>query len=657
MADKRSGRHTTVDLNGSEEYLVHESDLSEASNSKEEIRAWMTVNRKLRKQGLSSIRILPSQEVDCNSGRYVCLDLDSSFSLRAALISLIKDVATKETVIEDLNRKLTDLEDEISELRETSAHATSKAKDLKVMLECSRARVQELEEQSSVMSSAPRSGSDEMERLRNTKQAMGKRCRQLEAKVDHQEKEIERLKREVFAFAQEDERRSKRQNEVFSGFKKRASKSHSATDQKLLDIIDSYENQIQGLRKQIASKSSSTSDTSPQEERNVSNSYSGPHSNNFKAIMQSYEKQLKEKEKIIQNLECEKNMVNQNLELRPEVWDYRVLAQRVKKLERVLALHNISVPGEKAAKDPFRAHKKFSTRLDDLDYLPLEHCHQYLKEVCCELQIDNLDCMLDVIQELKVEGSKSDRYVEYCRELSEIVEGMDEQLQHRSRFYRRERNVETVLCDSNMRYYLNVVSNWRQDICCLDDLQRAINSLLDRTVPWVRAHMETDHSVADMVELLERVTHSDKSPYPKTVMEEVSRSTLEELVSHFQVLFDSPRISGVLPRMNEVYRVLGELRNVQNTLKCQLGLPEDAHSSALVDAVGKICHTHNSTTAKQLKRLLQCDDLNGVIRRLDEHTEFFPAFQCIMHKLFHILGVSRMDEVIPAVRALKLLSS
>ncbi|GFS07765.1 centrosomal protein of 70 kDa [Elysia marginata] len=634
MAEKAGGRYPTVGFHDNEDFSGHENGSGESSNSTEEIRAWMAVNRRLRKHGLSSIRILPSQDVESSSGRYVCLDLGSSFTLRASLGSLITDVTNKEKIIQDLNKSIADLQDEVSELRDRSAHATSKAKDIKVMLECSRARVQELEEQQSISSSVPRSVSDETERLRNTKQAMGKRCRQLEAKVEEQDSEIERLKKEIFMFAKEDERRTKRQNEVFSSFRKRTSKAHITMDQ-----------------------NSSRRDSSPSVEPDSSSSNCGPHSNNFKAILKSYEKQLREKERIIENLECEKDMVNRNLDSRPEVCDYRVLAQRVKKLERVLALHNISIPGEKAAKDPFSAHRKFSTRLEDLDYLPLEHCHFYLKQVCCELQIDNLDCVAAVLQEMKEEGSNSDRYMEYCRELSEVVESMDSQYQHRSRFYRGERSVDAALCDSNMRYYLDVVYNWRKDISCLDELQSAINSLLDKTVPWLRAHMMTDHSVADMVELLERVVHSDRSPCPKTVMEEVCRSTLEQIVSHFQTLFDTPRISGVLPRMNEVYRVLGELRNVQRTLKNQLGLPEDAHSSALVDAVGKICHMHNSTTAKQLKRLLQTDDLNGVIRRLDEHSEFFPAFQCIIHKLFNILGVCRMDEVIPAVRALKLLAS
>ena len=62
---------------------------------------------------------------------------------------------------------------------------------------------QELEEQQSLSSSVPGPVSDETERLRNTKQAMGKKCRQLEAKVTQQEKEIERLKKEIFMFAEE----------------------------------------------------------------------------------------------------------------------------------------------------------------------------------------------------------------------------------------------------------------------------------------------------------------------------------------------------------------------------------------------------------------------------------------------------------------------
>ena len=38
-----------------------------------------------------------------------------------------------------------------------------------------------------------------------------------------------------------------------------------------------------------------------------------------------------------------------------------------------------SIPGEKPNKDPYRMKKKYSTKLEDLDYLPLDFCRQHLR--------------------------------------------------------------------------------------------------------------------------------------------------------------------------------------------------------------------------------------------------------------------------------------
>ena len=40
-----------------------------------------------------------------------------------------------------------------------------------------------------------------------------------------------------------------------------------------------------------------------------------------------------------------------------------------------------SVPGEKLKTDPYRLKRKFSTKVEDLDYLPLDLCHQYLRVI------------------------------------------------------------------------------------------------------------------------------------------------------------------------------------------------------------------------------------------------------------------------------------
>ena len=54
--------------------------------------------------------------------------------------------------------------------------------------------------------------------------------------------------------------------------------------------------------------------------------------------------------------------------------------------------------------------------------------------------------------------------------------------------------------------------------------------------------------------------------------EHPSRSVLENIVQHFQTLFDVPNTAGVYPRMNQIFTKLGEVHNVLHTLKNLLGL-------------------------------------------------------------------------------------
>ena len=49
------------------------------------------------------------------------------------------------------------------------------------------------------------------------------------------------------------------------------------------------------------------------------------------------------------------------------------------------------------------------------------------------------------------------------------------------------------------------------------------------------------------------------------------------MVAHFQKLFDAPSLSGVYPRMNEVYTRLGEMTNAMRNLRDVLGLGRQNH--------------------------------------------------------------------------------
>lgn len=56
------------------------------------------------------------------------------------------------------------------------------------------------------------------------------------------------------------------------------------------------------------------------------------------------------------------------------------------------------------------------------------------------------------------------------------------------------------------------------------------------------------------------------------VLESPTKHTLSSMVSHFGKLFDVASLSGVYPRMNEVYTRLGEMTNMTRNLREVLGL-------------------------------------------------------------------------------------
>ncbi|KAL8601360.1 hypothetical protein ACOMHN_054653 [Nucella lapillus] len=637
---------------------------------------WTEVNRQLRKQGFQSVRVLPAKDVSLSTGRYVCLDPDSNVLLRHNLLTLLAECDHRQTLVHDLMEANKRLKEDLSAMTELANKERSKAKDLKIMLECSRKRVQELERDRDV---AAVSVVEEGEKGRNLRHAIHKRCKHLEEGYSEKELELDKLQKKLRILQDEEEKRVKRQNQVFQDFKKRTAKAHSLTDGKLLDIIDLYEGQLYDLidgvlldiidlyegqlydlKQELEAAQRGESRLQGQEDVSSASIRGLDPMKNAKHIIKGLERQLQEADRRTKSLEDEKELLSLEMGSRPQVTDYRLAALHVKKLERLLTLHNISIPGEKNARDPFRAKRQYSTSLDDLDYLPVDICQHYLRELCSELGVDDLDNVLPEIRELSKRLEMANQYQEYCYDLQQTVGRLQNPAWAPSRQHHHGNMAgedNSALTEENIRHSLQMVENWRLDMVQLQDLQESLNRLLERVVPRARIHFTPSHSVCDMTEIIDGLADEETTALTKEGYEHISRSTLENIVEHFQTLFDVPVVSGILTTMTDVYRRLGEAQNVLNTLKNLLGLGDDCNSASVVDAVGRLCQAHNSTTSRQLQQLFETDNLASVIRRLDEHNEFFPAFKEIMSKLMEILVVERMDQVIPAVRALKLLTS
>ncbi|XP_021366290.1 uncharacterized protein LOC110458732, partial [Mizuhopecten yessoensis] len=339
MAD--TGSRSPLRWGGPKDWRSQADDLAD-TGYQNEVEEWVELNRKLKQTGLPGIKLLHPADVTLLAGRTISLDTPMSKIIRENLISLMGDCEHRQTLIQDLILTNNKLKDDVEKQTSLAEKYHSRMKEFKILLESSRTRVQELEQTEDMKTSFY---ADEEEKLLNTKNAIHAKCKHLQHKCQTQEREIERLKQKMQRVAEEDDKRTGRQTQIFQEFKKRTSRAHNTMDDKLLDVIDSYEQQIQGLQKELDFYRTQESVPVP---RSVLNGTGTPNG-------------------ILKNVS------------RPEVGDYRVAQLRIKKLEKLLAIHSISVPGEKPSKDPYRLKKSYSTKMEDVEYLPLDICRNYLR--------------------------------------------------------------------------------------------------------------------------------------------------------------------------------------------------------------------------------------------------------------------------------------
>ncbi|CAH1772478.1 unnamed protein product [Owenia fusiformis] len=614
----------------------------EKKSKRLEMEEWAGVNRKLRQHGLPSISTIHQSEVTSTSD-VVVLESDVAKSLRQSVVSLMTDCDRRQELIQELISTNNQLKEDLSRQQNLTEKYETRIKDLKIMLEDSRAKISELQDDNYTTSNYLH---DEETKLRNTKNAISAKYRELQNRCKQQDDEIYRLKKKIDRMTQEDEKRMLHQSEVYKEIRKKSSRGQQAMDEKLLDIIDSYERQIHGLKKELDILRFNGEDERPRHDT----SFDEP-SENYKTLIKTYEKQLKESKKKIKSFEDQVEILNLELGSRPELKDFRSAQHRIKKLEKILAKHNIRLSDEKNQE---QGTLKYSTQVDDIDYLPLNHCRKYLSMFCTDVGVFDLDHVQPKLQKQAKAVEAYPRLEQFAREVLEVVDSSNVPMPPgvKAKSHRSSHKHE-VWCEKMWHHVIPTLQYWVQQLAGLKELQHSINKLSSSLLPWKTSKFHSNPTVTQMVSSIDSLLYEEESKS----REIPSQTVLQGIVEHFQNLFDVPKVSGIYPRMNDIYTRLGEMQNVIKTLRNLLGLHEEARTTAIVDAVGRLCQNHNATTTQQLKQLLQVDELDGVIKKLEEHESFFPVFQDIISKLMEILDVHKMDQVIPAVRAVKLLAT
>uniref|UniRef100_A0A2I3MQF5 Centrosomal protein of 70 kDa n=1 Tax=Papio anubis TaxID=9555 RepID=A0A2I3MQF5_PAPAN len=440
------------------------------------------------------------------------------------------------------------------------------------------------------------------------------KCQHYKKKRTEQQETIASLQTEVCRLRKEEEDRIVTQNRVFAYLCKRV--PHTVLDRQLLCLIDYYESKIRKIHTQRQYKE----DEGQSEEENDYRSLDA--SPTYKGLLMSLQNQLKESNSQIDALLSEKLNLQKDLETRPTQHELRLYKQQVKKLEKALKksvkLQELISPKKAEDTEKKDEPSKYNQQQALID-------QRYFQVLCSINSIIHNPRAPVIIYKQSKGGAQNFN--------------------------------KDLIQDCGFEHLVPIIEMWADQLTSLKDLYKSLKTLSAELVPWHNLKKQDENEgikVEDLLfivdTMLEEVENKEKDSNMPNFQ------TLQAIVSHFQKLFDVPSLNGVYPRMNEVYTRLGEMNNAVRNLQELLELDSSSSLCVLVSTVGKLCRLINEDVNEQIMQVLGPEDLQSIIYKLEEHEEFFPAFQAFTNDLLEILEIDDLDAIVPAVKKLKVLS-
>ncbi|XP_032264500.1 centrosomal protein of 70 kDa isoform X1 [Phoca vitulina] len=568
---------------------------------------WESINVLLMRHGLKPLSLVKRTDLK----DLIVFDKQSSQRMRQNLETLVEETTRQQNMIQELIETNQQLKNELQLEQSRAADHEQRANDLEQIMESVKSKIDELEDESLNRVCQQQNIIKDLQKEHKALQA---KCQHYKEKRMEQQETIASLQKDIYRLTKEEEERIVTQNRVFAYLCKRV--PHTILDRQLLCLIDYYECKIRKLHKQRQYKENE----SPSEEEKDYRSFDA--SPTYKGLLMSLQNQLKESKSKIDALLSEKLNLQKDLETRPTQHELRLYKQQVKKLEKALK-KNIKLQdliSQKKAEDP-------------------EKPDEPSKDNQRQALIDQ-------------------RYFQVLNSINSIVHNPRAPviIYKQSKGGAQHFNKDLVQ-DCGFEHLIPIIEMWADQLTSLKDLYKSLKILSAELVPWHNLKKQDENEgirIEDLLfivdTMLEEVENKEKDSNMPNL------KTLQAIVSHFQKLFDVPSLNGVYPRMNEVYTRLGEMNNAVRNLQELLELDSSSSLCVLVNTVGKLCRLINEDVNEQVMQVLGPEDLQSIINKLEEHEEFFPAFQAFTNDLLEILEIDDLDAIVPAVKKLKILS-
>lgn len=565
---------------------------------------WESINVLLMTHGLKPLVLVKRTDLK----DLIVFDKRSSQRMRQNLQTLMEETARQQNVIQELIETNQQLKKELQLEKCRAVDQEQRANDLEEIMEGVKSKIGELEDESINRVCQQQ---NKMKDLQKEHKALQAKCQHYKRKQMEQQEAIAFLQKDICRLSKEEEERIATQNRVFSYLCRRV--PHTILDRQLLCLIDYYESKIRKLHKQRQYKEDES-----QSEEDYSSLDASP---TYKGLLLSLQNQLKESKFKIDALLSEKLNLQKDLETRPTQHELILYKQQVKKLEKAL---------------------KKSIKLQD----------------CLSQKTEDTEKKDDPRKDNQQQALIDQRCFQVLSSINSIIHNPRAPVilykQSKGGVQHFNKNFDQ---DCGFEHLVPILEMWADQLTSLKDLYKSLKTLSAELVPWHNLKKQDEKEgirVEDLLfivdTMLEEVENKEKD------RNKPNFKTLQAIVSHFQKLFDVPSLNGVYPRMNEVYTRLGELNSAVRNLQELLELDSSSSLCVLVSTVGKLCRLINEDMNEQVMQVLGPEDLQSIIIKLQEHEEFFPAFQAFTNDLLEILEIDNLDAIVPAVKKLKVLS-
>ncbi|XP_023282692.1 LOW QUALITY PROTEIN: centrosomal protein of 70 kDa-like [Seriola lalandi dorsalis] len=547
---------------------------------------WDDVNKLLRHHGFKPVYFADPVE-NKNLSDLVLLDKRSADEIRATLRTMLTDSERRQALIQELIKSNNQLKEEVQEHAGRAARRSRRATELEGLLDTVKTRVQDLEDRYLGKAVQHRSHGQQQQ-LQREKEESQKRREVLEHKLSREREKATRLQRKLYFTIKEEER------QTFQHICGRVGRHNSAADQQVLDVIVFYEAEMTRLMDELRSVKAGESDQKQAKKTpdNVTPS--------FRSVLKAHQEQRRESRARTGEPRREAEQLKQQLETKPTLEGVKFYKHKLRRLEGL--------------------NKHANTR--------------WSKE-------DDTTESSEHTSDQAGEAGLCEHYRYLSTEVGAVVTNPSAPRGRKAAAFGSDQ--------ADFDGLLPALEVWAQQLQLLEELQRGLTELAARLVPGELSdggHEATEAvKVEDMMltvdTMLENTSADNKVPRSPT------RYTLGSVVSRFQKLFDVTSLSGVYPRMNEVYARLGEMTNTMKNLRHILDLDSRAPPTQVANQVAQLGH------AARLYDLPGDVDVDSIIAKARQHDEFFPPFRALVTDILQILGLGRLDDILPALKSLK----